>query len=207
MVDTLAHRRAAWLVLGGVVSSASIALLGASLSRCNELCMALAQRGTAAAWSGKRSGGGGGGGDGGGGMRGVVEVPPRGHGDVMRVVSAVSGRSMGMAFGASIAIWGVMQGKATVRYLSDTPGLLERPSPERGWMESLHLGYTLLPLLDAPGLHLLVIAAGGRLGGVARAAIVDRELMGAVRLIAERVLHVCMVAAMLQACMVFEPGP
>lgn len=104
---------------------------------------------------------------------------------------------MGMAFGASIAIWGVMQGKATVRYLSDTPGLLERPTPERGWIEALHMGYTLLPLLDAPGIHLVAMALGGR------ATILDRELMGAVRLLVERVLHACMVWAMLQASGVF----
>lgn len=76
VVDTMAHRRASWLVLGGVVSSASIALLGASLSKCNELCMALAlcagaeKRGEGDA-SPKA-------------MQGVVEVPPRGHADVMR---------------------------------------------------------------------------------------------------------------------------
>jgi hypothetical protein len=42
-----------------------------------------------------------------------------------------------------------------------------------------------------------MVALGGR------ATILDRELMGAVRLLVERVLHACMVWAMLQASGVF----
>jgi hypothetical protein len=211
VVDTMSHRRSAWLLSGGVVSSTCIALLGASLSRCNELCMALSTIGPrerappTVAWPGAPA------------LDPLVEMPPKYQGDVMRVVSMVSSRSMAMAFGASVAIWSVMQGKATIRYLSDTPGLLERPTQERVWMEALYMAYALLPLLDAPGIHILIVTAscstagaggedanGWRAGARAlRTVAMDRELMGAVRMVAERAIHACMVWTMLQASRVF----
>lgn len=40
----------------------------------------------------------------------------------MKVVESVNERSKAMAFGAALALWGIMQGKAAMRYFVDVPG-------------------------------------------------------------------------------------
>jgi hypothetical protein len=66
-----------------------------------------------------------------------------------------------MAFGAALALWGIMQGKAAMRYLVDVPGLAEKVSDwqERSTIEGILFVYVTLPLL------LLAPLPGGEMGG------------------------------------------
>jgi hypothetical protein len=144
-------------VASGVVSSVAIALLGASLAQCNRLYRTILDERER-----RRRGGGNDEGDGGGDAVGASLIEPQpslSHGDIMRAVGMVNGRSRAMAFSAAVTIWGVMQGnwpscsfqapdkklsprtvrvtnlktgKATMRYFVDAPGLAG-PQPFPPW--------------------------------------------------------------------------